>query len=105
MTDNKTCMKTFINLVVTMGFMGSLSFGSFIFCNWYGCNSMSSFFRADMICNMCSDISYHLKNYQIALYGSAATLISYQMTSLVNKAAATSDKLLFENYLPKQLQN
>ena len=94
-----------LSLIAMMGFMGCLSLGSFMFCDWYGCNSMSSFFRADLICNMCTDISFHLKNYQIALYGSAATLIAYQMTSLVNKAGTTTDKFFFENYLPKKLMN
>lgn len=90
--------KNFINLIITFGFMGLLSFGSYQFCNWYGCHSLSNIFRSDLICNACTDVSYHLKNYQMSLYGSIFTLLSYQLTSLVNKAGSQTDKYIFEDY-------
>ena len=89
--------KNFINLILTLVFMAGLSFSSIYFCNWYGCNSISSFFRADLICNACVDTSYHLKNYQISLYGSIFTLITYKLSSLINLAAAPSNQYIFED--------
>ena len=96
-TDNSAC-KNFINLIMTLGVMTGLSFGSFIFCNWYGCNSWMSFIRADLICNACVDTAYHLKNYQVALYGSMFTLITYKMTNLVSRASAPTITYIFEDY-------
>ena len=90
--------KNFINLILTLGFMAGLSFCSLYFCNWYGCNSLSSFFRADLLCNACVDASYHLKNYQISLYGSIFTLITYKLTSLINRAKCPSNQFIFEDY-------
>ena len=89
-----TDLKTFINMLSVFGFIGGLSLASHQFCNLYGCNSWFHFLRTDMICNMCTDISYHLKNYHISLYASGVTLVTYKMTSLVNLAASKSDKLL-----------
>jgi hypothetical protein len=89
--------KSFMNMVLTLAFMIGLSFGSYQFCTWYGCNGWSSFMRSDLICNACVDTAYHLKNYQISLYGSVFTLITYKMTTLVNRAAS-SDKYIFEDY-------
>ena len=94
---NSSC-KNFINLIVSLGVMTGLSFGSFTFCTWYGCNSWMSFMRADLICNACVDTAYHLKNYQVALYGSMFTLITYKMTSLVNRASAPTNTYIFEDY-------
>lgn len=95
--DN-SAFKNFMNLWLTLGFMTGISFSSYQLCNWYGCNSWTGFMRADLICNACIDISYHLKNYQIALYGSIFTLLSYKMTSLINRAGAPTDKYIFEDY-------
>ena len=90
----KNCM----NLIFTLGLLTGLSFGSYHFCNWYGCNGWLSFMRTDLICNACTDISYHLKNYQTSIYGSMFTLITYQFTTLSNKASSQSDTYLFEDY-------
>jgi len=90
--------KNVINLLMTTGFIGGLSFLCFRSCDWYGCNGWSSILRADLICNACTDVSYHLKNYQISLYGSMFTLISYQLTSLINRAGAQTDTYIFEDY-------
>ena len=40
--DNSAC-KNFINLIITLVTMVGLSFGSYTFCTWYGCNSWTSF--------------------------------------------------------------
>jgi len=96
-TAKSSPFKNFINLLLTLGFMGGLSFGSFQFCNWYGCNGWSSFLRADIICNACVDTGYHLKNYQISLYGSLFTLLSYQLTSLISRAGSQTDTYIFED--------
>jgi len=93
-----TVLKNSVNLIVTLTTMTGLSFGSYEFCKWYGCNSWLSFLRADLICNACIDMSYHLKNYQISLYGSLFTLASYQLLTLINRASAPSDKYIFEEY-------
>ena len=90
--------KNSMNLILTLGFLTGLSFGSYQFCNWYGCNNWLSFMRTDLICNACIDASYHLKNYQISLYGSIFTLTTYQITTLINKASAPSEKYIFEDY-------
>ena len=91
--------KSFMNMILTLVFMIGLSFGSYQFCTWYGCNGWSSFMRSDLICNACVDTAYHLKNYQISLYGSVFTLITYKMSSFINKSAAPADKYIFEDYL------
>jgi len=78
--------------------MTGLSFGSYQFCMWYGCSGWLAFMRSDLICNACVDASYHLKNYQISLYGSVFTLLSYQLTKLINRASFDSDKYIFEEY-------
>ncbi len=90
--------KKFVNISMTLGLMIGLSYGSYQFCNWYGCNGWSAFLRSDLICNACVDAAYHLKNYQISLYGSIFTLITYQMTSLVNKAGSSTETYIFEDY-------
>lgn len=93
-----------MNLILTLGFLTGLSFGSYQFCNWYGCNNWYacnnwlSFMRADLICNACTDANYHLKNYQTSIYGSIFTLITYQFTTLINKASSKSDTYIFEDY-------
>ena len=91
-------LKNFMNLIFTLSVMCGLSFFSYQFCNWYGCNSLWALLRADLICNACTDSSYHLKNYQISLYGSLFTLLSYQLTSLISKAGAQTDTFIFEDY-------
>ncbi len=90
--------KNFINLIFTLGLLTGLSFGSYQFCNWYGCNSWLSFMRTDLICNACTDISYHLKNYQTSIYGSMFTLITYHFTTLINKVSSQNDSFIFEDY-------
>ena len=91
-------LKNFANLMITLGLLTGISFGSYQFCTWYGCNGWFAIMRADLICNACTDAYYHLKNYQISIYGSMFTLISYQMTTFINKASAPSDKYIFEDY-------
>ena len=91
-------LKNIMNLIFTLGLLTSISFGSYQFCNWYGCNGWTSFMRTDLICNACTDASYHLKNYQVSLFGSLFTLITYQMTTLINKASAPSENYIFEDY-------
>tara|TARA_B100000161_G_C33255007_1_gene283084 strand:- start:58 stop:270 length:213 start_codon:yes stop_codon:yes gene_type:complete len=54
--------------------------------------------RTDLICNACTDASYHLKNYQTSIYGSMFTLVTYQFTTLINKASSQSDTFIFEGY-------
>ena len=90
--------KNSMNLILTLGFLTGLSFGSYQFCNWYGCNNWLSLMRADLICNACIDTSYHLKNHRTSIYGSIFTLITYQFTTLINKASSRSDTYLFEDY-------
>lgn len=90
--------KNFANLIMTLALMSFISFLSFQFCVWYGCHGWTSFLRYDLICNTCIDISYHLKNYQISIYGSVFTLLAYQLTTLVNKASEPSDCYIFEDY-------
>ena len=94
-----SALKNFMNLMITMSFMIGLSCGSYHFCNWYGCNGWSSFLRSDIICNACIDTAYHLKNYQISLYGSVFTLITYKMSSLINRAGTPSETYIFEDYI------
>ena len=89
-------LKMLINMLSALGILSGISLCTHQLCNWYGCYSWSYFLRTDMLCNMCTDISYHLKNYHISLYASVATLASYKMTSLINSATVKSDKLLFE---------
>ena len=100
--DNKekdnSSWKNFITLIVTLGVMTGLSLGSFTFCTWYNCNSWSSLMGLDLICNACVNTVYHLRNYQIALYGSMFTLITYKMTSLINKVLPPTDIYIFEDY-------
>ena len=97
-TMKEDSCKKFINLVLTFGIILGLSIGSYQMCNWYGCNGWSAFLRSDLICNACVDVAYHLKNYQISLYGSVFTLITYKMSSFVNKAGAATETYIFEDY-------
>ena len=94
---NKTC-KNFMNIFLTLGLLTGLSFGSYQFCNWYECNGWSAFLRSDLICNACIDTAYHLKNFQISLYGSVFTLIAYKMSSIINSAESLTDTYIFEDY-------
>lgn len=93
-----SAFKNLINLILTLGLILLLSYFSYEFCKWYGCSSWSYLLRSDLICNACTDISYHLKNYQISIYGGMFTLVSYHLTTLINKATAPSDKYIFEDY-------
>ena len=85
--DNSVC-KNFINLVIILATIVGLSFGSYTFCTWYGC----------------VNAAYHLNNFQIVLYGSMLSLITYnslityKMTSLMNKASSPTDTFIFEDY-------
>ena len=85
--DNSVC-KNFINLVIILATIVGLSFGSYTFCTWYGC----------------VNAAYHLNNFQIVLYGSMLSLITYnslityKMTSLVNKASSPTATFIFEDY-------
>ena len=94
--------KNFMNLILILFLMAGLSICSLLFCSWYGCNSltMSNFFRADLICNTCIDSMYLLKNYQISLYGSVFTLVTYKMTTLMNRASSPTQTYIFEDYVP-----
>lgn len=93
-----TALTNFVNLFLTLFALTGLSVGSYQFCNWYSCDGWISFMRSDLICNACVDTAYHLKNYQISLYGSVFTLLSYQLTTLINRASFDGDKYIFEEY-------
>ena len=88
-----------MNLILTLGFLTGLSFGSYQFCNWYdcnnwyACNNWLSFMRSDLICNACTDAIY-----QTSIYGSMFTLVTYQFTTLINKASSQTDTYIFEDY-------
>ena len=90
-------LKNLMNLIFTLLFMCGLSFFSYQFCNWYGCGSWTGFLRADLICNACVDTMYHLKNYQVSLYGSVFTLVTYKMTTLINRATSPTQTYIFED--------
>ena len=79
--DNSVC-KNFINLVIILATMVGLSLGSYTFCAWYGC----------------VNAAYHIKNFQIVLYVSMFSLITYKITSMVNKASSPTDTFIFEDY-------
>ena len=96
--DNSAC-KNFINLIIILATMVGLSLGSYTFCTWYGCNSWTSVMGADLICNGCVNAAYHIKNFQIALYGSMFSLFTYKITSMVNKASSPTDTYIFEEYI------
>ena len=95
--DNSVC-KNFINIIIILATMVGLSLGSYTFCTWYGCNSWTSVMGADLICNGCVNAAYHIKNFQIDLYGSMFSLITYKITSMVNKASSPTDTFIFEDY-------
>ena len=78
--------------------MAGLSFSAYRLCEEYGCDSWTSFLGADIICNTCVDMKYHLKNFQISLYGSIFTLITYQLSSLIKRAGAPSETYIFQDY-------
>ena len=90
--------KNFANLLLTIGLMTGLSYGSYQFCNWYGCDGWSAILRSDLICNACVDASYHLKNHQLSLYVGVFTLITSKLSSLISKASSSSDNYIFEEY-------
>jgi len=90
--------KNFTNLIITLGLLTGVSFGSYQFCNWYDCNGFLAQMSGDLICNACIDIFYHLKNHQLSIYGSMFSLFTYQMTTLINKAKSSSDTYIFEDY-------
>ena len=92
-----TCKK-FINIFLTLGLLLGLSYGSYQLCNWYGCNGWSAFLRSDLICNACLDAAYHLKNYQISLYGSVFTLLTYKLSELISRASSPTETYIFEDY-------
>ena len=96
--DNSVC-KNFINIIIILATMVGLSLGSYTFCTWYGCNSWTSVMGADLICNGCVNAAYHIKNFQIVLYGSMFSLFTYKITSLVNKASSPTDTYIFEEYI------
>ena len=77
--------KNVINLFMTTGFIGGLSFLCFQSCNWYGCNGWSSFFRADLICNACIDFSKMMKDYQFMLYGTATTTVALIFNNIISR--------------------
>ena len=91
-------LKNFANLLLTLGAMTGLSYGSYQFCNWYECDGWSAFLRSDLICNACVDASYHLKNHQLSLYGGVFTLITCKLSSFISKASSPSEKYIFEEY-------
>jgi hypothetical protein len=84
-----SCFRIFANVFMTTVFTGGISFSTLEFCNWWGCNTWTAIFRTDLVCNACTDVSYSLKNYQTSLYGTMFSVLSYQMTELVNKAVSS----------------
>jgi hypothetical protein len=94
-----TILKNFANLLLTLGAMTGLSYGSYRFCNWYECDGWSAFLRSDLICNACVDVSYHLKNHQLTLYAGVFTLFTSKLSSFISKASSSSsDNYIFEEY-------
>mgnify|MGYP001162312307 FL=1 len=47
-----------------------LNMGIISSCSYFGCYdvSFSNIMRMNLVCNACTDISYHLQNHQIKLY-------------------------------------
>jgi len=90
----------FINIMITTFILGSFSYINQIFCQWWGCNNISfiNILRGDLICNSCLDISYHLKNHQIAIYSGIFALLSSKLTHLIYKAESSTHKYIFEDY-------
>ena len=90
--------KNLINLMLTLGLLILLSYISYEFCNWYGCSIWSYLLRSDLICNACTDISYHLKNHQLSIYGGIFTILAYRLSKVINEAIVITDVYIFEDY-------
>jgi len=76
------------HIMITAFVTGGLSMIGQMACQWWGCYEISfiNIFRGDLICNSCIDMSYHLKNHQIAIYGSLFALLSAQLTKFINNS-------------------
>ena len=98
--QEQSALKKFTYIMITTFIMSGCSFLSQIVCQWWGCYDITfvNLFRADLICNTCTDVSYHLKNHQIAIYGSVFTLLTCQLTNLINRVESPINKYIFDDY-------
>ena len=56
-------------------------------CSYFGCYDISfiNIFRLNLFCNACTDISYHLQNYQIKIYFAIGGYSLIKMNELVHR--------------------
>ena len=59
------------------------------FCNWMECYQITfvNLFRGNLICNACTDFSYHILTYQMSLYFAIGGLFIKSMSETINKVA------------------
>ena len=57
------------------------------FCNWMECYQITfvNLFRGNLICNACTEVSYHIYSYQTSLYFTIGGLFLKFMTETINK--------------------
>ena len=65
--DTKNKFLNLMNILLGILFMNAVSlFG----CQWLGCYeiSLANLLRANLACNMCTDVSYNLYKHQMEIY-------------------------------------
>ena len=87
--ENISTFKKYIHIIIITSVMIGLSFLSLTFCHWWGCYNISliNFLHGDLICNICTHMSYDLQKYQMTLYGSMFTFFTYQFNNLIKKVS------------------
>ena len=76
-----------VRLIAVMSMMLGMNILLMYFCNWMECYqiTLTNLFRGNLICNACTDFSYHILTYQMSLYFTIGGLFLKFMTETINK--------------------
>ena len=76
----------FYNILLPISVMILLNIVSFSECTFLGCYNLdfSNFFRVNLLCNACTDLSYHLKEYQLQIYFSIGGILLKTSNDFIN---------------------
>lgn len=57
------------------------------FCNWMECYqiTLTNLFRGSLICNACTDFSYHMYSYQLSLYFTIGGILLKYISGVIDK--------------------
>jgi len=78
-----------VRLIAVLSMMLGINILLMYLCNWMECYqiTLTNLFRGNLICNACTDFSYHILTYQMSLYFAIGGLFIKSMSETINKVA------------------